>query len=152
MQDIRHLEDKARELDPQQEERSRILEQSIAYIDSFLQELSSKPGYGYGNFENLSSMNIGEEGKSIQSIIEVLKTEVDAIGISSASGRHLGFIPGGGLWASALADMLGDVSNKYSGIAFSGPGSVKMEAQVIQWMTSIIGYPPNFLQVFFQHL
>ena len=143
MQDIRHLEDKARELDPQQEERSRILEQSIAYIDSFLQELSSKPGYGYGNFENLSSMNIGEEGKSIQSIIEVLKTEVDAIGISSASGRHLGFIPGGGLWASALADMLGDVSNKYSGIAFSGPGSVKMEAQVIQWMTSIIGYPPN---------
>lgn len=143
MQDIRHLEDKARELDPQQEERSRIMEQSIAYIDSFLQELSSKPGYGYGDFERLSSMTIGEEGKTIQSILEVLKTEVDAVGISSASGRHLGFIPGGGLWASALADLLGDVSNKYSGIAFSGPGSVKMEAQVIQWMTAIIGYPAN---------
>ncbi|MGZ3952169.1 MAG: pyridoxal phosphate-dependent decarboxylase family protein [Flavisolibacter sp.] len=143
MQDIRHLEQKGRELDPQQEDRSRILEHSIAYIDSFLQQLSSKPGYGYGSFEKLSSMNIGENGKTIESILEVLKTEVDAVGISSASGRHLGFIPGGGLWASALADMLGDVSNKYSGIAFSGPGSVKIEAQVIQWMTGIVGYPAN---------
>jgi len=26
----------------------------------------------------------------------VLKTEVDVVGISSASGKHLGFIPGGG--------------------------------------------------------
>jgi glutamate/tyrosine decarboxylase-like PLP-dependent enzyme len=37
--------------------------------------------------------------------------------------------------------MLGDISNKYAGIAFSGPGSVKIESQVIQWMTGIIGYP-----------
>lgn len=141
MQTIESLENLGRQLDPTEQQRSLILEKSLDYINQYLNELVDYPGYGHGNFEKLSSMKIEEEGKSIEMILDVLETEVDVIGISSASGRHLGFIPGGGLWASSLADMLGDISNKYSGIAFSGPGSVKIESQVIQWMTNIIGYP-----------
>jgi aromatic-L-amino-acid/L-tryptophan decarboxylase len=141
MPNIRDLENAARQLDPQQEERTLILEKSLDYINNFLNHLPEKKGYGHGSFPKLSSMNTEESGKSIDSILDVLGTEVDPIGISSASGRHLGFIPGGGLWASSVADMLADVANKYSGIAFSGPGSVKMESQVLQWMTNIIGYP-----------
>lgn len=143
MQTIDALEKISRELDPNEEQRSLILQKTIAYINQYLNSLHSNPGYSYGSFEKLSSMHIEENAKPVEAILDVLKTEVDATGISSASGRHLGFIPGGGLWASSVADMLGDVSNKYSGIAFSGPGSVKIESQVIQWMTSIIGYPSN---------
>ena len=129
------------QLEPSEEERLSILKKAIDYVNEYLNELPNYPGYGYGSFEKLSCMKIEEEGKPIDIILDVLKTEVDVIGISSASGRHLGFIPGGGLWTSSLADMVGDVSNKYSGIAFSGPGSVKIESQVIRWMTNIIGYP-----------
>jgi len=85
-------------------------------------------------------MHIEENAKPIESLIDVLSNEIDIAGINSASGKHLGFIPGGGLWASALADFLGDITNKYAGIAFSSPGSVKIENQVIRWLTSIIGY------------
>jgi aromatic-L-amino-acid/L-tryptophan decarboxylase len=141
MQNIRDLENGARKLDPPQEERRLILEKSVNYINDFLDQLAEKPGYGHGSFPKLSSMKMDESGKPIETILDVLRTEVDPVGISSASGRHLGFIPGGGLWASSVADMLADVANKYSGIAFSGPGSVKMESQVLQWMTNIIGYP-----------
>jgi aromatic-L-amino-acid/L-tryptophan decarboxylase len=143
MQNFRDLENAARQLDPKQEERTVILEKSISYINALLDQLAVKPGYGHGSLPKLSSMNIGETGKSIDSLLDVLRTEVDPIGINSASGKHMGFIPGGGLWASSLADMLADVANKYSGIAFSGPGSVKMESQVLQWMTDIIGYPSS---------
>ncbi|MBO9684614.1 MAG: aminotransferase class I/II-fold pyridoxal phosphate-dependent enzyme, partial [Flavisolibacter sp.] len=142
MQTIQQLETIARQLDPTKEQRSLILEKTIGYTNHFLNQLSELPGYnGHYSFEKLSSMRIEEKGKPIEAILEVLKTNVDAVGINSASGRHLGFIPGGGLWASSIADMLGDISNKYAGIAFSGPGSVKIESQVIQWMTGIIGYP-----------
>jgi len=143
MQTIKELEQRSRELDPSDEKRLPILKKALDYINLYLNELPGYPGFAYGGFEKLSSMKIEDDPKPIETILDVLKTEVDATGINSASGRHLGFIPGGGLWASSLADMLADVTNKYSGIAFSGPGSVKIENQVIRWMSSVIGYPSN---------
>ena len=44
---------------------------------------------------------------------------------------------------SSVFDMLGDISNKYAGLAFTGPGPVKIESQVIRWMTNIVGYPSD---------
>jgi glutamate/tyrosine decarboxylase-like PLP-dependent enzyme len=143
MQTIEALEKISRELDPNEKERTSILQKAIDYINQYLNALPEYPGYRFNSFEKLSSMHIEENAKPVEAILDVLKTEVDATGISSASGRHLGFIPGGGLWASSVADMLGDVSNKYAGIAFSGPGPVKIEKQVIQWMINIVGYPIN---------
>lgn len=143
MQNIQTLESFSRKLDPSEEQRSSILKEVIAYTNQFLNELPNAPGYGQGNFEKLSLLKIEEEGKPLETLLDVLKTEVDPTGINSASGRHLGFIPGGGLWASALADLISDITNKYAGIAFSGPGSVKIESQVIRWMINIIGYPSH---------
>jgi aromatic-L-amino-acid/L-tryptophan decarboxylase len=141
MNSIKALEKIARELEPEDEQRLLVWKKTIDYANGFINELPHNPGFSYGNFEKLAAMKIGESGKPIENILEVLKTEVDAIGINSASGKHMGFIPGGGLWASALADMLSDITNKYSGIAFSGPGSVKIENDVIQWLVSVVGYP-----------
>jgi aromatic-L-amino-acid/L-tryptophan decarboxylase len=143
MEEVNALENIARQLDPAEEERSPIWEKTLEYANEFLNDLDSYPGFVRAGFEKLSAMNIDEDAKPIDTILDVLKTEVDAAGITSASGRHLGFIPGGGLWASAVADMLADITNKYSGIAFSGPGAVKMESHVIRWMSSMIGYPSN---------
>jgi aromatic-L-amino-acid/L-tryptophan decarboxylase len=141
MDKIKELQQSSLSLDPTEIDRLSILKQAIDYTNEFLKDLPDHPGFSTTGFEKLDSMRIEEDGKEIDSILDVLKTEVDASGISSASGKHLGFIPGGGLWASALADMLSGISNKYSGIAFSGPGSVKIESQVIRWMASILGYP-----------
>lgn len=141
MQSLTELEKRARVLEPENEQRLFIWNQTIDYANQFLNELPYRPGFSNGSFEKLEALKIEEAGKPVDALLEALKTEVDATGINSASGRHMGFIPGGGLWASALADMLSDISNKYSGIAFSGPGAVKIETQVIRWLTSVIGYP-----------
>ena len=141
LQHVKAMEEIARYLDPEEKQRLAIWQQTTAYANQYLNELPHLPGFGPSGFEKLSAMTIEETAKPIEAILEVLQTEVDVAGINSASGKHLGFIPGGGLWASALADMLADVTNKYSGIAFSGPGSVRIENQVIRWLTGIIGYP-----------
>jgi glutamate/tyrosine decarboxylase-like PLP-dependent enzyme len=141
MEAIKELEQLARKLDPSQSERKAIWDQSQDYANQYINDLPSLPGYGYGSFDKLSSMKIEEQGKRIDQLIEVLKTEVDATGIASASGKHMGFIPGGGVWAASIADMLADTTNKYSGIAFSAPGAVKVENQVIRWLTTVVGYP-----------
>jgi aromatic-L-amino-acid/L-tryptophan decarboxylase len=141
MQPLMELERISRQLDPSEKERISILNKAIAYANEYLNVLADLPGFTSIKFEKISEMEIQEQGRSMEIVIDVLKTEIDPSGINGASGRHLGFIPGGGLWASSVADMLADVTNKYTGIAFSGPGSVKMENQVICWMANMIGYP-----------
>ena len=55
---------------------------------------------------------------------------VDRPGITTASPRFMGYIPGGGLFHSALGDFLAAASNKYSGFASAAPGAVRMENAV----------------------
>lgn len=141
MEKLKQLVNLAHQLDPDENYRSDITAKAGTYASRFLQELPKMPGYRGGTFEKLNAMKIDDHGKSIEQLLEVLQTEVDAIGINTASGKHMGFIPGGGLWASSVADMLAATTNRYAGIAYSNPGTVKIETQVIDWLVSVIGYP-----------
>jgi len=143
MERINKLEQLARLLESSMNQRREAREKADAYIDDFLQNLPQMHGYSTGRLEKLESFQIEEGGKSIDSILDVLASEVDRIGINPASGRHLGYIPGGGLWASSIGDQLAAITNRYAGIAFSSPGAVKIEDHVIKWMVSVIGYPDN---------
>jgi len=62
-------------------------------------------------------------------------------GLNPASGGHLGYIPGGGLYLSALGDYLADVTNKYAGVHYASPGAVQMENMLIEWIRDMFGYP-----------
>ena len=74
-------------------------------------------------------------------LIEMLDTAVNHDGINPASGGHMGYIPGGGIYPSALGDFLADVTNCYSGVSFASPGGALMERQLVRWMASLVGYP-----------
>jgi glutamate/tyrosine decarboxylase-like PLP-dependent enzyme len=53
----------------------------------------------------------------------------------------MGYIPGGGLYASALGDYLAAVSNRYAGVFFGSPGAVRMEHMLLRWLAEVVGYP-----------
>jgi aromatic-L-amino-acid/L-tryptophan decarboxylase len=78
-------------------------------------------------------------------MLELLKTQVDRSGINPASGGHLGYVPGGGVFPTALGDYLAAITNRYSGIFFANPGAVRIENQLIRWMCRMIGYPEGSL-------
>lgn len=141
MTDINNAEEIARELDPGKDRRSAFREEAVSYTEDFLQQLSGMPGYVPGGFEKLQALTIREEGKPLALLLDILENEVDRIGINTASGRHMGFIPGGGLWMSSIADMLAAATNRYAGIAYSNPGAVKIEDQLIRWLVAVMGYP-----------
>lgn len=143
MEKIKELEHLARTLDQDEHERLLITKIADNYTNEFLNGLSDMPGYTTGSFEKLNSLKFSNEGKLLEVLIDVLKCEVDATGINTASGKHMGFIPGGGLWTSSIADKLAATSNRYAGIAYSNPGAVKIEKQVIDWMVSLVEYPSN---------
>ena len=65
--------------------------------------------------------------------------------MNPASGGHLGYIPGGGIYPTALGDYLAAVTNEYAGIFYGGPNAVRMENELIRWMCNLIGYPEGSL-------
>jgi aromatic-L-amino-acid decarboxylase len=70
-----------------------------------------------------------------------LEHDVVRPGGNPASGGHLAYIPGGGLYHSALGDFLAAVSNKYASVFFAGPGAVRMENLLLRWVADLVGYP-----------
>jgi aromatic-L-amino-acid/L-tryptophan decarboxylase len=141
IQKLNQLEQEARKLEPSGETRKQITQTASNYLDRFIEGLAEAPGYIPGNCELLPSFSLQEEGKSFEDILTVIKDEVNVLGINPAGGKHLGYIPGGGVWASAIGDLLAAATNRYAGVAFASPGAVKIENQLIQWMGSLLGYP-----------
>jgi glutamate/tyrosine decarboxylase-like PLP-dependent enzyme len=77
----------------------------------------------------------------IEDALAFVSDQVEQRGIATASGRFMGYIPGGGLFHSALGDFLADVSNKYAGFASAAPGAVRLENACVRWLADVIGYP-----------
>ncbi|MGS2761760.1 pyridoxal phosphate-dependent decarboxylase family protein [Sinomicrobium sp. M5D2P9] len=141
LEKIEELERRAGQLEPGEEMRQHICIAGYEYADDFIDKLPHNPGYTLGKTGKLRSMEVEENGKPMKQLLEILRNDVDHTGINSASGRHMGYIPGGGLWTSAIADMLAAVTNRYAGIAYSSPGAVEIENQMIRWLISVAGYP-----------
>lgn len=84
-----------------------------------------------------------ETTHSLEEILEVFEKEVAEKGLRAASGGHVGYIPGGGIYGGALGDFLAAISNEYAGISYASPGAVAIENEVIRWLKSIFDFPSS---------
>ncbi|MCC6330037.1 MAG: aminotransferase class V-fold PLP-dependent enzyme [Acidobacteria bacterium] len=137
------LEELARQLEPLPLQRDEVRQHVINYSENFLDNIESVKAYetSAGKGEGLLDSPISEEGIGIDAAIELIRTNVDTPGLNPASGGHLGYIPGGGIYYSALGDYLADVFNRYAGVFYASPGAVRMENMLIRWMCDLVGYP-----------
>ncbi|MEJ2005105.1 MAG: aminotransferase class I/II-fold pyridoxal phosphate-dependent enzyme, partial [Cyclobacteriaceae bacterium] len=124
---IRTLESTARLLEPTGDERNTWNNAACSFaVDSFHSE------------------DYSDEGSDIEPLLEYLDLHLHHPGINAASGGHLGYVPGGGIYGASLGDYLAAVFNRYAGIYFASPGAVKMENSLIRWTGNLIGYTGNF--------
>ena len=64
-----------------------------------------------------------------------------ATGDDNAAPGELGYIPGSGLVASAAADLIAGVANRYTGLSTFTPAAVALEQSVLSWLTELFGLP-----------
>lgn len=140
---IRALEAIARRLEPASAEREALIRPVLGYADEFLNTIDTRLTYiatedkGIGIYDS----PIGDTPVGIDELLGMVRDHVDRPGINPASGGHLGYIPGGGIFHSALGDYLADITNRYAGIFFASPGAVRMEHMLTRWMASVVGFP-----------
>lgn len=146
-QQIEHLAQASAALEPSTEKRQAWTEAAQGYAFSFIDDLpNEKAFYPTENMaDGLLGHPIGGEPKAMEEVLSILGKHLPKAGINPASGGHLGYIPGGGIYPTALGDYLAAVTNEYAGVFFGGPAAVRIENQLIRWMCGLVGYPAGSL-------
>lgn len=136
------LGEEARRLEPDAGARGEIREPVISYAEDFLNSVGSLNAYNktQDKGSGILSSPIAEEGIDIASALELIRDNVDTPGLNPASGGHLAYIPGGGIYYAALGDYLADVFNRYAGVFYASPGAVRVENMLIRWMCDLVGF------------
>ncbi|MCY3679563.1 MAG: pyridoxal-dependent decarboxylase [Gemmatimonadetes bacterium] len=142
---ILELEEAARSLDPDSAGRDRLMRAAHGYAQRLLTELPDLPAYNHDKsaVPELRELILGHKSRPIGQLIDRFDRSVVRPGLLPSHQGHLGYIPGGGIYASSLADYLAAVTNEYAGVRFVGPGSVEMEDLVLEWMARVVGYPES---------
>ncbi len=139
---IEQLQRDSARLEPSEGERADLTSQATAYAESFLARLGDLQAFVTDEQRStLLEQPFDEHPGKMAALLELLATAVDQDGVNAASGGLMGYIPGGGLYPSALGDFLADVSNRYAGVAFASPGAARLEQQLVRWMCEIVGLP-----------
>lgn len=140
---IKALEKTSRLLDPLQKQRDQWNSQVLQYSNRFINELNTTKAFVNSNDKgkDIYDLDITEEATDLSILLNSISTNIDNVGLNPASSGHMGYIPGGGLYPSALGDYIAAVSNRYAGVFYAAPGAVRLENMLLRWMCRLMGYP-----------
>ncbi len=113
--------------------------QAIDYIES----LEERPSWDLEGVRDVAA-RFREPAPEHPVPFEDLLPDIDA-GAEKTFGTggpgYLAFIPGGGLFPSALAEYLAHAYNRYVGVWNPAPAFVQLELTAIDWIRELVGYP-----------
>lgn len=79
-------------------------------------------------------------GESFESLLDFVFNEAAPRSFNAPGPGYLAFIPGGGLFHAAVADLIADSINRYVGVFAAAPALAQLEANVVRWFCSLVGY------------
>ena len=130
-------------LEPDADDRRRLGGEVLDHALDYLEILPELPSNNSWNevFAQKLDPEFTESGRGSAELLSYFGQCVNRPGFTTTSPRFMAYIPGGGLFYSALGDFLAAVSNKYSGFASASPGAVRVENACCAWMAKVVGYP-----------
>lgn len=80
-------------------------------------------------------------GMPLEGLLDVLFEQAIPCSFNTAGPGYLAYIPGGGLFTAALADLIAGATNRYVGVWQAAPGLVQLETNAVRWLAQIVGLP-----------
>lgn len=62
---------------------------------------------------------------------------------TTAGPGYLAYIPGGGIFPAAIADLISGTTNRFTGILAAAPALVQLEANALDWLRGWMDLPPS---------
>lgn len=132
-------------LEPSVDEMKAMGEAALDALVRFVGGLDDAPSLDREGAEELAARfreEAPEFGESFEKVLGQI-TEASSKGIETAGPGFFGYIPGGGLYASALAALVGFGMNRFVNVWEAAPVLAQIEASVIRWMGELFDYPPE---------
>ena len=143
MQEVEHDNtDTTLELSPI--DMRRLVDQAMERIVAHISSLPRQPSADVEGGEALARSLVEplpERGVPFAGLLDLLFEAAIPKSFNTAGPGYLAYIPGGGLFHSALADLIADAVNRYVGVWIAAPGLAQLEANVVRWFCDIVGYP-----------
>jgi aromatic-L-amino-acid decarboxylase len=129
------------ELDPKH--LREMTETCAAFVLEHLRTLEDQPSFDLDGVESLAASYREpppETGCDLASVLERLRPAI-AKSYNAAGPGYLAYIPGGGIYAAALADFVACAVNRYMGVAQAAPALSQIEETAVSWLAREMGYP-----------
>ena len=130
-------------LEPSPDEMRSMAEVASSFLRTFIEGLPDSPA---SDLEGLAEAATAfrepatEDGTGFEDLVERVRTAAGK-GFLTPGPGYLAYIPGGGLWAAAVADFIAAGINKYVGVWHAAPPLVQIEATAVRWLCDLFGYP-----------
>src|SRR5262245_42113991 len=89
-----------------------------------------------------------EQGSAIEPLLDALFDEWIPRSYNTASPGYLAFIPSGGVFPAALADLLSRGVNRCTGVRSAALALVQLEANTLEWLRDWMQFPASTRGVF----
>lgn len=118
---------------------------AVGFVADFVDGLPAAPAADLDGAAALVAALLGAPPDGPGDFAALLETfgQAARAAVETAGPRYFAYIPGGGLVASALAELLARAVNRYTGISAFAPALVAMEEGVLRWLGGEFGLPPT---------
>ncbi len=130
-------------LEPDGKEMRRLVDEAMRRIVAHIESLPQQPAAGVeGATEYARGLiePMPRRGVAYEKLLDDLFDDYIPRSFNAPGPGYLAYIPGGGLFFAAIADLISDAVNRYTGVFAAAPALVQLEANVIRWFCEIIGY------------
>lgn len=130
-------------LEPSPEDMRAMGEAALGFVIEFLHGLPDAPASDDDGAREVArglKESMPADGGSFEAALAAVR-EAARKGTNTAGPGFLGYIPGGGLFAAALADLLADTVNRFVNQWSTSPVAAQIEWNVVRWMCDLFGYP-----------
>jgi aromatic-L-amino-acid decarboxylase len=131
-------------LEPDAGQMRHIVDKAMRRIVEHIQSLPDQPAQNVeGATEDARELiePLPERGEAYESLIAKLFDDYIPRSFNAAGPGYLAYIPGGGVFHAAVADLIADSVNRYVGVCAAAPLLAQIEANVVRWFCQIIGLP-----------
>jgi aromatic-L-amino-acid/L-tryptophan decarboxylase len=132
-------------LEPSASDMQAMGQDILTRIVEHLDQLSQMPSCGDIEAQALCS-ELGKEptpdGETpLKEVLDPLFSDWIPRSFTTPGPGYLGFIPGGGVFTSALADFIATATNRYTGVWKAAPVLLQLESNVLRWFAEWMGMP-----------
>jgi aromatic-L-amino-acid decarboxylase len=129
--------------DPTRAEMEEIGGAALAFAIDFVEARATAPAVDLDGALELAETLRGSPPEGPGEFGDLLDTigRAAAKAFDAAGPGYLAYIPGGGLFSAAVADLVACVTNRFVNLAAPSPALVRLEANVVRWLCEQFSFP-----------